>query len=208
MKLLLALGGALLGMSAGCCDVALGQQFVNDTAFCKAVTDKECVDAIPSGSTIDLGELNTDANGPVLYFWGGLRNPTRSVVGFLFARGGECYTDGVTVSDRKARSSVPALRSLIAWGRTRTLGDLTSIFFKDLKVEAGAKISGVDVKLSGAVAEASDNFRIHTFRNVLCEGTVEARLIDSQRAPIPPEFANDVKSLTITNRQKGAVASR
>jgi hypothetical protein len=191
--------GVGLLFNAMLANAALSQQFVIDTAFCKAVSDNECIDPIPSGDTIDLSELQKDKNGPLLHFWGALRNPSRSVVGHFFARGGDCYEERKTVGVSKARAANPAWRSFVNWARTRTLDDLTSFFLKDIKGEAKINLQGVDVKISGAVAEPSERFRVFTFRNVLCEGRVEARLLDSQGVPIVPDSTNDVKFLTLTN---------
>jgi hypothetical protein len=177
---------------------AFAQQSVIDTAFCKDVKDLECVDPIAANTSVDLSELRKDANGAVLYFWGSLRNPDRRVVAHYFARRGECYASVKTVGTDRARSANSSWRSFFNWARTRALGDLTSFLFKDVKVDAGVK-AGIDVKISGAVAEPSERFRVFTFRNILCAGEIEARLIDSQGNPLTPDSSNDVKSLTITN---------
>jgi len=198
----------LIASLVGMPTVAWSQQSAIDTAFCKAIEDKECGELIPSGNTIDVSELQRDKNGPVVYFWGALRNPSRSGVGFYFARGGECYEESKSVGRSAGRATSSYLRSLFNWARTRTLGDLTSFFAKDLKGEASAKIKVVDVKITGAVAEPSENFRVFTFRNVLCEGRIEARLLDSQGNPITPDAVNDTKYLLITDTRRAAGATR
>src|ERR1700733_12794571 len=84
---------------------AFAQQFVSDTGFCKDVKERDCVDAIAAGESIDLSELQHDANGPVLYFWGSLKNPEQSLVAHYVSRQGDCYSEAKTVGGNRAGAS-------------------------------------------------------------------------------------------------------
>src|SRR3977135_1160792 len=104
IRLLAAIGGTLFA-TVGFSRTGFSQQFITDTSFCTFVTDNECVDAIPSGTTIDISELKTNKDGPVLYFWGSLTNPRKSVVAFYFSRIGDCYTENTSIPRDRARAS-------------------------------------------------------------------------------------------------------
>jgi len=73
---------------------ALAQDgYVIDSAFCKSVTKMRCVEPVAAGQSIDISELTADKNGPLIYFWGKIRNPSERVVAVLIARQGECYSE-------------------------------------------------------------------------------------------------------------------
>jgi hypothetical protein len=183
---------------------AVAQQYVTDTGFCKNVKDLQCIEPIASGDSIDLSELQSDAKGPVLYFWGSVNNPQQSLVVLYFSRQGDCYSNVKSVTGNRAGESSSLWRSAINWARTTTLGDLTSFLFKDAKVEAGADVKGIDLKLTVTIADPSPRSRSYTFRNVTCSGTVQARLMDSHGTPLAPDANNELKSLTITDAKGSA----
>ncbi len=204
----LTVHSSVLIVAIGFSGTALSQQFVTDTSFCTLVANNECIDALPSGATVDLSELKTDKNGPILYFWGRLRNPSESVVAFYFSREGDCYPKGTSIPKDKARAANNIFVSSWRFITSLTFGDLISRIFSDTKGEVSAKAAPVDAKVTFAVTKPSENFRVSSFRNVLCGGRVEARLLDSQASPIPPDANNDFKFLTITNSSRKVVASQ
>jgi hypothetical protein len=178
---------------------AVAQLYVTDTGFCKDVKGLECIEPIASGDSIDLSELQSNAQGPVLYFWGSVNNPQQSLVVHYFSRQGDCYSNAKSVGGNRAGESSSLWRSAINWARTTTLGDLTSSLFKDAKVDAGVNVRGIDLKLTVTIADPSPRYRSYTFRNLTCSGTVQARLMDSHGTPLAPDANNDLKSLTITD---------
>jgi hypothetical protein len=171
--------------------------YVVDTAFCKSIkNDKECVDAIPAGSTIGVRDLRSGADGRLVHFWVKVQNENAAQVAILMTRQGTCYSDAVSLPEEKFKASRSRLRTIWSFVSSLTLADVVTRLGLDIKGEIGtAKGMPVDAKASIAFTKPSEGYRIHTYRNVGCAGTITARAFDSNGEAIPGN--NPVKVLTI-----------
>jgi hypothetical protein len=172
--------------------------YVIDTAFCKGIDGKECREPISSRETVDISELEQDPKGnPVIYFWGGLRNRAEVIVKIAFLRTGECYRERPSLPKEKFLQRRGVWKDMLAKANSLSAADLVArAGFKDVSLQA-SKV--VDLKINIVPASASDKFRTFSFRNVMCPGTFQARLMDSHGNPIAPDEYNDVKTVTFTD---------
>jgi hypothetical protein len=200
---------ALMISSACPLDQAVHAQnaYVIDTVFCKGIDGKDCREPISSGETIDISELEQDPKGnPVIYFWGSLRNHADVIVKIAFLRTGDCYREQPSLPKEKFLKRGGVLKDMLAKANSLSAADLVArAGFKDVSLGA-SKV--VDLKVNIVPASPSDKFRTFSYRNVMCPGTFQARLMDSHGNPIAPDEYNDVKTVTFTDVNRSGAGAK
>ena len=161
-------------------------QQVRDSSFCLNVVSHKCVDSVPSGANISIGNIVPIGGKKRLYFWGNLRNPSESAVVLYFLREGECYSGEVIEPDSRAFQRLSGPEHLLAFFRSLT--------FKEVWHAIGIVEGEIDYGGIGGRAvfvPQANEYRIHTYREVHCSGTYYARIMDSSGRPLPGD--NDLR---------------
>jgi hypothetical protein len=176
--------------------VVLAQDaYVIDTAFCKQIVNNACIQPMPAGQTYKISNLRTDAEGPILHFWGKVRNPSDRAIAIIFTRKGECYEEGKTLPEEKVKNRPTTFGTIGAFFSSISIADvLGRIGVKDASL--GGSAYGVDAKVNFLSIPRSDGFRVNDARNVPCPGEFRAVLVDSKSDQLPPETNNDFKTIT------------
>ena len=196
--LLSLLVATLLQMASLSCADA---QYVNSTAFCRAIHRTQCVGALVDRAQLSMTDLLKVGGKPTIYFYASVNAPNRMPLVLNMVRQGSCYPANIATSPEKVAQNPGMFSSVWSYIKSgRAVDDFLRIFdithvTGEVGAEAGEGVGKIDAKLNPVIVPNSSNFGIFDYRNVLCAGSIQAIVMDSDGNVIARD--NAVKTLIV-----------